>query len=226
MLLELTRPMPDLDSFSGLALDLDGTLLDTRSELVAACKEAGHVHGFLVDQVVAANHCGHGAVAMLAAVAPHLDAQQAEAARDTFLQSYERNLGHNTPWLTGADKLVDLFLRQHKPVGVVTNKHSRFVLPLLSRLGLQERFAPVVCRDTFAQPKPDPTGLCHIASCWHVDAASVLWVGDSLTDAAAGKAAGMATLVIRSGYVPVAELAGAGDWQIDAYADLPLNSLQ
>ena len=47
--------------------------------------------------------------------------------------------------------------------GIVTNKATRFTLPLLDRAGLAPRAGAVVCGDTTPHPKPHPAPLLHAA---------------------------------------------------------------
>lgn len=58
-------------------------------------------------------------------------------------------------------------------------------------------FWPVITRE-FKPPKPDPAGILHIAAQWGLEdgASSLIMVGDSVDDMAAGHAAGAATVLL------------------------------
>jgi phosphoglycolate phosphatase len=49
------------------------------------------------------------------------------------------------------------------PWGIVTNKATRFAVPLVAALGLAERAAALVCGDTVAHSKPHPAPLLEAA---------------------------------------------------------------
>jgi phosphoglycolate phosphatase len=95
---------------------------------------------------------------------------------------------------------LDILHKSGKKLAVVTNKPTRFTLPLLSALSLDGYFQSVVCGDTAALPKPapDPILLClqHLG----VTASCSLMVGDSITDVDAAKAAQLDVACYRDGY--------------------------
>lgn len=60
-------------------------------------------------------------------------------------------------------------------------------------------FSPIVTRE-FRPPKPDPAGILHIAEQWGLQdgGSSLIMVGDSMDDMAAGRRAGAATVLLRN----------------------------
>jgi phosphoglycolate phosphatase len=93
-------------------------------------------------------------------------------------------------------------------LAVCTNKveaHSRL---LLEALGVAGRFAAICGRDTFASFKPDPRHLTLTIAQAGGDPARAVMVGDSRTDIATAKAAGIPVVAVTFGYTdtPVEEL--------------------
>src|SRR3970282_521693 len=80
--------------------DLDGTLLDSAPDMLAALNTMRGQHD-LAPMLLAAlrPHVSRGARAMLAAPFPHLPEPEREARVGPFLQCYERELGlHGGPF--------------------------------------------------------------------------------------------------------------------------------
>lgn len=211
---------PKLADFDAAIFDLDGTLLDTGPELVDACAAAFAVHGLAFDPSLAVKHCGHGGIAMVQAHLPDIGSAQLEAIIADFLVSYERNLGQNTYFSPGALAIVEHFEARRCPVAIVTNKRISLTHKLLEKLGLAGRFFPVVCRDTFALPKPDPTGILHCVEQFGLPKTRILWFGDSSTDGETGRNARLPTVLVESGYTPVSEMDGLGDYRVRSLADI------
>ena len=85
-------------------------------------------------------------------------------------------------------------------LGCVTNKAAQFTLPLLTDLGVIDRFGIVVSGDTLPQKKPDPAPLLHAAAHFGVDPTQSLMVGDSVSDVKAARAAGFGIVCMSYGY--------------------------
>jgi phosphoglycolate phosphatase len=82
----------------------------------------------------------------------------------------------------------------------VTNKSSRFTLPLLANVGLAAYFRTVVSGDTLARKKPDPDPLLHAATVLEIAPRDMLMIGDSLNDTQAARAAGCPVFCVTYGY--------------------------
>ena len=89
-----------------------------------------------------------------------------------------------------------------------TNKHEFYARKLLEELGYARRFKVIVGSDTFTMQKPDPqVYLSTVAAVGGLRARSVM-IGDSKTDHATARAAGVASILVTFGYsdVPVESL--------------------
>ena len=82
----------------------------------------------------------------------------------------------------------------------VTNKASRFTLPLLSASGLRHYFDLVVSGDTAARPKPDPAPLLYAVDQFGIQPHDLLLIGDSINDFDAARAAGCPVFLVPYGY--------------------------
>jgi phosphoglycolate phosphatase len=101
----------------------------------------------------------------------------------------------------GLEASLDGLRQMGLKLGIVTNQGMRYVSTLLQRSGLSPWFDIVVDGDTLEACKPDPAPLLHACNALAVEAAHALYVGDSVHDAAAAQAAGMAMVRVNHGYL-------------------------
>ena len=140
-----------------------------------------------------------------------------QALKDAFLDYYAAAIAVHTRLFAGAEEVLAEIERRRLAWGIVTNKAARFTLPLLEQLALASRANVVVCGDTTAQAKPHPAPLLHAVTQLGLDAAGCVYVGDAERDVAAARAAGMASLVARYGYIASDVLPES--WKADGFID-------
>jgi len=106
-------------------------------------------------------------------------------------------------------------------LAVCTNKLEWLSKRLLSNLELADRFAAICGQDTFHVQKPDPDMLRLTVRRAGGEPARAVMVGDSKTDVATARAAGMPIIAVDFGYsdVPIAAL--QPDRIISSFGDLP-----
>ena len=199
--------------------DLDGTLADTAPDLAGALNRVRHARGLdplPLEQL--RNHASHGARGLLAAgLAMDKSHAEFETVRDAFLDHYAQALCVETVLFAGTDEVLAEIARRGLKWGIVTNKASRFTLPLLERLTLHTRAGAVISGDTTPQSKPHPGPLLAAAAMLDVEPRDCVYVGDAERDVAAGRAAGMRTLIARYGYIHTDEAPDA--WLADGSLD-------
>lgn len=105
---------------------------------------------------------------------------------------------------------VRLFLRQLKARGcklaVASNRPTRFSFILLKHLHITDLFDYVLCADKLKHGKPDPEILNKIINKFSLKKSQVLYVGDMVIDAQAGRRAKVKTIIVTSGSSGVAEI--------------------
>jgi len=82
----------------------------------------------------------------------------------------------------------------------VTNKPQAFADPLLERCGMRGDFELVLGGDALPRRKPDPMPMLHAAAALGAAPREAVAIGDSVNDALAARAAGMAVLAVPYGY--------------------------
>lgn len=181
--------------------DLDGTLLDTAPDMIAALNALRAEHALApADYAAARSQVSNGAAGLLKLGFAHLDEVAREALRARFLDQYAANLAVGTTPFPGMLDVLAALEAVGLPWGVVTNKPAFLTEPLLDALGLAARCAVTVSGDTLEQRKPRPEPLLHAARSVGVSSAQTMYVGDAPRDIEAGRSAGMVTVAVSYGY--------------------------
>ena len=197
----------------GVLFDLDGTLLDTAPDLVAAVNYTleqatlPRCPASLLTPLIS-----HGAAAMLGrGLGTHRE--RLDELLDGTLNFYESHVAVQTRFFEGIETLLSELDRMSMPWGVVTNKLTRFTQPLLAAFGLNGRAHCVISGDTTARRKPDPLPLLEAARRLALTPTKCLFVGDARTGMEAGRRASMRTLAAVYGYLATED--SPEDWPAD-----------
>jgi N-acetyl-D-muramate 6-phosphate phosphatase len=205
--------------------DLDGTLLDTAPDMVAALnalRKENHQAPLPYDLVRGA--VSHGAAKIVKTGFPDAEGERFETLRTRYLEIYRGALAHGTRLFPGMGQVLDDLSLRRLSIGVVTNKPAWLTEPLLNELNLRARFACVVSGDTVAERKPHPMPLLHAAHLAGVAAQECIYVGDALRDVQAARAANMPALIADYGYLLPEE--DSSTWGGDAHLAQPLDLLK
>ena len=177
-------------------IDVDGTLVDSVPDLAFCVDEMMRQLGRPArGESAVRNWVGNGVERLVRrALVGQLDGEPSEADFDAaypiFLELYAANTSKRSLLYPGVIEGLDYLMAQGYKLGCVTNKAAQFTLPLLSALGIRDRFGIVVCGDTLPVKKPDPGPLLHAAAHFGVAPEAALMLGDSKSDVAAARAAG------------------------------------
>ncbi|MEZ5541937.1 MAG: phosphoglycolate phosphatase [Pseudomonadota bacterium] len=183
--------------------DLDGTLLDTAPDLAAALNTVLLEHGRSALPFAAIRPVvSHGGAALIElGFGLAREHPEFEPLRARLLEVYRANLSRQTRPFAGMEAVLAALEARGLNWGVVTNKPAWLTEPLLRDLALYDRAVCVVSGDTLAQRKPHPAPLllaCRLAGS---EPAQCVYIGDAERDVAAGRNAGMQTLVALFGYL-------------------------
>ena len=204
--------------------DLDGTLLDTAPDMVAALNQLRKEHRLEplpFDAVRGA--VSHGAARVVKTGFPDADAEASLELQRRFLEIYRGALARETQLFPGMEEVLQALANWSIKSGIVTNKAAWLTEPLLAELGLSTRFACVVSGDTLAERKPHPKPLLHAAALAGVSPGECIYVGDAERDVQAAHAAEMPALVANYGYLRADE--DTTVWGGEGYLDKPLDLL-
>jgi phosphoglycolate phosphatase len=198
----LSFPLP----VKAVTIDLDGTLLDTIPDLAAAANMMLRELGRLpLDEALIRTFVGKGIVNLVERTlagdlngnAPPDEVQKALPIYDRF---YTQVNGKHTTIYPGVREGLDALREAGYPLACVTNKSTRYTLPLLDMVGFSAYFRSIVAGDTLKQKKPDPAPLLHAAAALEVSPGEMLMIGDSLNDTQAARGAGCPVFCVTYGY--------------------------
>lgn len=183
--------------------DLDGTLIDSAPDLGAAADKMRTDRGMPSlpsDQY--RPMAGAGARGMLGiAFSMTPDHRDFAALREEFFVNYESSMTRRTYAFDGVEQMIAELNRLGLPWGVVTNKASRFTLPLTRQMPLFATAAAVISGDSTPHAKPHPAPLLEAARQLKTQPGRCVYVGDDERDIRAGLAAGMHTVAATYGYL-------------------------
>ena len=187
--------------------DLDGTLLDTVPDLHAAvCGMLADLGRPALPEEAIRCYVGRGipnlvkrALADSLAAADDDSPAPAEALA-SFRRHYARENGQRTQLFPGVREGLDALRAKGLPMAVITNKAEAFTRPLLEMTGLATYFSVVVSGDTLPKHKPDPMSLVWACGRLGVSPAEALFIGDSVNDFLAARAACCRVFLLPYGY--------------------------
>jgi 2-phosphoglycolate phosphatase len=201
--------------------DLDGTLIDSASDLAGAANAMRLARGMqelpVSDLRPMVGAGARGMIGLAFGVRPGEEAF--DALRSEFLDRYEAGSLVRTAVFAAMQPVLDRLDAEGLCWGIVTNKAERFTFPIVDGLGLRSRAAVVVCGDSTPHSKPHPAPLLEAARRVGAEAGRCVYVGDDERDVQAGRAAGMVTLAAAWGYLGQGEPIDA--WGADAVLDQP-----
>jgi len=196
-----------------VVFDLDGTLVDTAPDLVAALNFVLDREGLPALPMASARHMiGAGARKLIERGFEAEDRPLTPADLDRltadFITYYADHIADlSRPFDGLGDALDDLSGRGFR-FAVCTNKLEWLSRRLLDRLELSTRFAAICGADTFGVSKPDPVMLRQTVARAGGSLAGAVMVGDSGPDVGVARRAGVPVIGVTFGYtdVPIADL--------------------
>lgn len=198
--------MKDPGAIRAVLVDLDGTLLDTAPEIAAAAADMLAELGLdPVKPSMVRDFIGKGIPSLVQRTLGQSlgripDERRIGSGIESFFFHYEKRNGRLATAYPGVREGLTALHTMGLRLACVTNKASRFTIPLLKATGLEAFFSAIVSGDTAARKKPAPDPV--LAACGQLGVAptEALMVGDSANDALAARAAGCGILLVPYGY--------------------------
>ena len=212
--------MPDANfsTVRAFLFDLDGTLIDSKLDLVNSVNfMLREMQREVLPLATVAGYIGHGAPRLVAdALGPAASDSDRKRALEIFLAHYEEHSLDATRAYPGVVEGLESL--RELPMAVLTNKPVKMSVEILEALGLHKYFRTVYGGDSFEKKKPDPAGALAILKNLGAGAQESAMVGDSGVDVQTARNAGMFAIAVNYGF-------GQHDRQSQP-ADLYIDSLQ
>ena len=181
--------------------DLDGTLVDSAQDLLAATNRVLAEKGRAPLGLEAFRPIvSKGARAMLALAFPDLDADHRDLMVPELLEHYAAAIAGHSVAFDGIESLLQRIERAGLRWGIVTNKPEALARSVVHAMGWSERCAVLIGGDTLVTKKPDPAQLLHACELLKTMPDRCVYVGDDERDVQAARAAGIASIVALWGY--------------------------
>jgi len=210
--------------FSGIRLlifDLDGTLIDSRLDLVHSVNATlDHLGRPLLPHETIESYVGNGVAALVhRALGPGATEDEAKHAQEFFLAYYRAHMLDNTVLYPGVREALDEL--RDRSMAVLTNKPVRFSEEILKGLDAACYFSFVYGGNSFSCKKPDPVGVQALLRDLGASADEAMMVGDSAVDVRTARNAGIWSCGVTYGLGFESMRADPPDLMLDNLADLP-----
>ena len=186
-----------------LIFDLDGTLVDTAPDLMAAhnhvMKKYGENEKKLSDIKSLA---GRGAWIMMQRSFKEQikDEKTKKLMVDEFIDFYSKNINKDSKPIKGVFNFLDWAKSKKISMAVCTNKREVLAIDLLKKINMYKYFEYVAGADTFEFNKPDPRHLTNILEIIDGDVSKTVMIGDSEVDSMTAQNAGVPFILVDEGY--------------------------
>ena len=193
-----------------ILFDLDGTLVETAPDLMAAHNHVMEKYGYEKKPLGDIRYlAGRGAAAMLLRSVDSqgrlnnqnkIDEPTHKEMTKEFIDFYAANISKTSVVNEGVVEFLDWCKSKKIHLAVCTNKMEHLAIKLLKEIKLYDYFDFIAGADTFNYRKPDPQHLTSILEILNIPIESSIMVGDSETDADAAKAAKIKFILVKGGY--------------------------
>lgn len=192
-----------------IVYDLDGTLVDTREDIVLS---ANHMRDCLglppLPQQAICRFVGLGLQRLVQNCLDTEDPARVEQGIKIYRAFYTEHLLDHTALYPSVKPVLDYFLARAQ--AVVTNKPDPYSTRILTALGVAGYFTDIIAGNSGWPKKPDPESLQALMEKRKVRPDETLLIGDSPVDIETGTRSGVHTIGVVHGFSPREELESAG----------------
>jgi len=199
----------DSHSIKLVIFDLDGTLIDSRLDLVHSVNAAlRHIGRNELPDDVIASYVGDGAPILIqrALGGEIVDEALVRKGLEFFLSYYRAHKLDHTTVYAGIEQSLKIIQDgtngMARKMAVLSNKPVVPSRAIVEALGLGGFFTQVYGGNSFATKKPDPEGARKLLEESGVRPEDAAIVGDSHTDVETGRNAGLWTVGVTYGFAP------------------------
>ena len=205
-----------------ILFDLDGTIIDTAPDLMAAhnhvMKKFGHDEKKLSDIKSLA---GKGAwIMMQRSFKKEINDEKIKKnMTDEFINYYSQNIYKGSRPVRGIINFLNWAKKKNISMAICTNKQERLAIDLLKKIKMFDYFEYIAGCDTFNYNKPDPRHLTDVVEIIGGDLKKTIMVGDSEVDEMAASNAKLPFVLVADGYTEKTSDQIKHDFYIKDYID-------
>lgn len=187
--------------------DLDGTLLNTLTDLAKACNYALQTMGFAPHPIQAYGYMvGNGVRNLMKKAHPDANEETVDILLEHFKNYYNEHCLDNTKPYPGITELLSNLTSKGVALAVASNKYQEATQKLIEGCFPDYEFIAIEGQREGRHKKPDPSILFTILEKHPVAKKEVLYIGDSAIDIETAKRACVESIGVSWGFRPPAEL--------------------
>lgn len=176
-----------------ILFDFDGTLINTHDLIIEGFNQLSQKYrgrAFGADE--------HNKILgkPLEVQVRHLCPFDYEEALASFKSWYQANHDHHAKGYKDIEDTLQLMKDEGYRLGIVTNNSRIGMQSGLNLLGLEHYFEVIITRDDVSACKPSPEGIHKALESLKINSSEAFYVGDSLADIHAARAAGVHPLLV------------------------------
>lgn len=214
-----------INSIKAILFDLDGTLVDTAGDILAAVNSTMSIYGLKpISYEQCLRFLGDGVEDLVRravenSISEPIDPNYLAEIVAQYKDFYSSHLTDRSRLFPGVrETLAEL---QDYTLVVVSNKSHDFCVQILKQLDIEKYFQLIIGGDLLDSRKPDPGQLLYVMQKFNLTAAQILIVGDSENDILAAHSIGAPVVVVKYGYRDIEILQEYHpDYMIDNFSDL------
>ena len=191
-----------------ILFDLDGTIVNTAPDLMAAHNHVMKKFGFSEKKLEDIKSlAGKGAWVMMQRSFKEKinDEKTKKEMTKEFIDYYAKNIDRSSEPIKGTIEFLNWAKNKNISMAVCTNKQERLAIDLLKKLDMFKFFEFIAGSDTFSFNKPDPRHLTDVVEIIGGDLKKTIMVGDSEVDAASAHNAKLPFILVKDGYTEKTE---------------------
>ena len=214
------------DKLNTVLFDLDGTLVDTAPDLLAATNAVMAAQGLpLIPPATLRHMVGFGARSLIEqameAVGRVLAPEETPPLLDIFMRHYREHIADGSVLFPGVLATLEGLKAQGARLAVLTNKPQELADLLLPKIGLRDLFDEVYGAGRMSYVKPDARIFHDVVRDIGGHEGGAVMIGDSVTDLKTARAAGVPCILLSYGYTPVPASDLGADLVLGEFAALP-----
>jgi phosphoglycolate phosphatase len=209
-----------------LIFDLDGTLVDTAPDLLAATNAVMAAQGLpLIPPATLRHMVGFGARSLIEqameAVGHVLSPEELPPLLEIFMRHYRDHIADGSVLFPGVLSTLEGLKAGGARLAILTNKPQELADLLIPRMGLRALFEEVYGAGRMSYVKPDARIFHDVVRDIGGPDRGAVMIGDSVTDLKTARAAGVPCILFSYGYTPVPASDLGADLVLDDFAALP-----
>ena len=184
-----------------MIFDLDGTLVDSAPDIIAAVNYTRNLLGLssMEDRSVI-SLVGEGVDKLVERfIGPEFQHRREEAMA-IFLAYYEEHLLDNTTLYPGVTDVLDFFSQKKKVI--ITNKRYHFTRKITDGFAITTRFDDIIGTGSTPFMKPDARVVFPVLESFRIDPNRAVIFGDGVADINLARNAGIKSCAMLNGFIP------------------------